>query len=46
MKFYGTLDTHNIDGAGAKLKLTDYFLMVRDTSATGSIIGCTSAKLA
>jgi len=46
VKAYGTLDTHNIDGAGGKTKLTDLRLVVRSTDSMGAIIGCTSANLA
>ena len=47
MKAYGTLDTHNIDGAGGKTLLTGLSLVVRQgTDATGTLIGCTSANLA
>merc|ERR1711971_1260938 len=47
VKAYGTLDTHNIDGAGGKTLLTGLSLVVRQgTDATGTLIGCTSANLA
>ena len=47
MKAYGTLDTHNIDGAGARIRLTDLSIVVKlGTDATGTLIGCTSANLA
>merc|ERR1711971_1034716 len=46
VKIYGTLDTHNIDGAGGRTALTGLSLEVRDTSSTGTVIGCTSANLA
>jgi len=47
VKAYGTLDTHNIDGAGGKIKLTDQSLVVRSgTDKNGALIGCTSANLA
>ena len=49
VKAYGTLDTHNIDGAGGKTALTGLSLVVRsstDTTVTTNIIGCTSANLA
>ena len=46
-KVYGQLDGFNIDGAGGKKKLSDYYLMVRSgTDNTGNPIGCTAAKIA
>ena len=45
VKVYGQNDLYNIDGAGGKTALTNYYLMVRDTDSAGGIIGCTAAKL-
>jgi len=42
----GTSTTHNIDGDDSKTKVTDLFVVVRKSSTTGLIIGCTAAKLA
>lgn len=42
----GSLTTHNIDGAGTKIKLNTMRVVVRDTSITGNVIGCTAALLA
>merc|ERR1739844_659980 len=42
----GTITTHNIDGDDSKTKVTDTYVVVRKTSSTGDVIGCTSAKLA
>jgi len=42
----GSVTTHNIDGAGSKKKVTDNYVVVRKTSSTGDVIGCTAAKLA
>ena len=42
----GTITTHNIDGDDSKTKVTDNYVVVRKTSSTGDVIGCTSAKLA
>merc|ERR1712088_434823 len=41
----GTITTHNIDGDDSKTKVTDNYLVVRMSSSTGDVIGCTSAKL-
>merc|ERR1712117_678578 len=47
VKAYGTLDTHNIDGAGGKTMLTGLSVVVRSgTVKTDPLIGCTSANLA
>lgn len=43
---YGTISTHNIDGAGARTALGGLSVIVRETSATGNVIGCSSANLA
>ena len=43
---YGRIDTHNIDGAGTRTALGTLNVIVRQTSATGNVIGCTSAALA
>merc|ERR1719356_1308902 len=42
----GTSTTHNIDGDDSKSKVTDMYVVVRKSSTTGLIVGCTSAKLA
>merc|ERR1719323_1894733 len=42
----GTSTTHNIDGDDSKTKVTDLFVVVRKSSTTGLVIGCTAAKLA
>merc|ERR1712024_265920 len=47
VKVYGTTDAFNIDGAGTKTKLTDKHIVIRKgTDNTGTLIGCSSAKLA
>merc|ERR1712117_687880 len=47
VKAYGTTDAFNIDGAGGKTKLTDKHIVIRKgTDNTGTLIGCSSAKLA
>ena len=40
------LTTHNIDGASSKIKLNTLQVVVRKTSKTGDVIGCTSGKIA
>merc|ERR1739844_446517 len=41
----GTIPPHNIDGDDSKTKVTDNYLVVRMSSSTGDVIGCTSARL-
>ena len=38
--------THNIDGAGGRLKLKNFYVVARDGTRGGDVIGCTAAKLA
>ena len=40
------LTTHNIDGASSKIKLSTMYVVVRKTSDTGDVIGCSAAALA
>ena len=42
----GRLSTHNIDGASARTKLKNYYLVVRTKTKLGDVVGCTAAKLA
>ena len=42
----GDLISHNIDGANAKMKLKNFYVVVRADSRGGDVIGCTESKLA
>ena len=41
----GDLETFNIDGAGFKHQLNEKFVVVRNQTKNGDIIGCTAKKL-